>query len=78
MKVWTDYDLETLPTWSGATYTKERIILSGLAREFEQLVDDLFPDGVGQTTLNDFLWFDSDFIYESLGIYESEELEDEI
>lgn len=74
MKVLIEYDdLYMLPTWSGATYTKDRILLSGKGSEFCDLVSELWSDGVDQTTLNDFLWFDADFIYESLGMYESEE-----
>ena len=63
--------------WSGAVETKERIIQEDKAEDFDSLIEDLYPDGLSETQLNDILWFEEDWIYESLGIADEEEEEDE-
>ena len=62
--------------WSGAVDTKERIINEGKADEFDNLIDELYPDGLSETQLNDILWFEEDWLFEMLGISDDEE-EDE-
>lgn len=59
--------------WSGAKDTKETILRENKADDFEALIDELYPNGLSETQLNDLLWFESDWIYESLGISEDEE-----
>jgi len=64
-------DTETLirfQAWSGAVDTQNTIIEAGKAEEFEQLIDELYPDGISDVGLNDLLWFESDWIYEQLGM----------
>lgn len=36
----------------------------------ETMLEDIYPDGIGETELNDLFWFDDDTIAEWLG-YES-------
>ena len=59
--------------WSGAIDTKKRIIEENKEDEFDNLIEELYPDGLSETNLNDLLWFESDWIFESLGITEEEE-----
>ena len=68
-----DETLENFQTWSGATATKNAILDSGKEKDFERLIDDLYPEGLSDTQLNDFLWFESNWIFEQLGITEEEE-----
>lgn len=35
------------------------------------LLEETFPDGCPETELNDFLWFDDEFIFSDLDIEES-------
>ena len=72
MKITTETTLRGFNAWSGAVATKELIISLGLEEEFEMLIDELYPDGLTDTELNDLLWFDSDWILEALGIKEEE------
>ena len=63
--------------WSGAVETKERIIEAGLEADFERLIDDCYPEGISSTQLNDILRFESEWVYESLGMTEEEDEEEE-
>ena len=63
--------------WSGAVETQERIIEAGLEADFERLIDDCYPEGISSTQLNDLLMFESEWIYESLGMTEEDEEEEE-
>jgi hypothetical protein len=76
MKVYIEQTLENFKAWSGAKDTKDRIIEEGKEDAFESLIEELYPDGIEDGQLNDLLWFEADWIFESLGI-EDEEEEDE-
>ena len=65
--------LANFNAWSGAKDTKETILNNNKGDEFDSLIDELYPDGLTDTQLNDLLWFDSDFVFESLGIKEEED-----
>lgn len=65
--------LVNFDAWSGAKETKERIINEGKAEEFDNLIEELYPDGLSETALNDILWFEEDWLFEMLGISEEEE-----
>lgn len=59
--------------WSGAADTLDLLTLD----EIEQILymlEDCFPDGMDETDLNDFLWFETDTIAEWLGYSDFEEL----
>ena len=68
MKVYEELNLKDFNAWSGATTTKERIIKEGKEEEFEELIEELFPNGVSDTELNDLLWFDEEYVLNVLGI----------
>lgn len=63
-----EYSLENFNPWAGAIPTYNKIMEKGLENDFGYLVDELFPDGLTEMELNDFLWFEDDYIYEMLGI----------
>ena len=75
MIIKTETNLRNFETWSGATETKNLILDAGLEEEFEGLIEELYPEGLTDTELNDILWFDSDWKLESLGVKEEEEEE---
>ena len=72
MLIKTETNLRNFKAWSGAIDTKKIILDAGLEEEFEMLIDELYPEGLTDTELNDLLWFDSDWILENLGIKEEE------
>lgn len=59
--------------WSGAISTYETILEADKLEEFESLIDELYPEGIEETKLNDILWFEPEFIFESLGMETDEE-----
>jgi hypothetical protein len=75
MKTFNETNLVNFNAWSGAVETKERIINEGKAKDFDSLIDELYPDGLSETHLNDLLWFEEDWIFEMLGIENEEEEE---
>ena len=54
--------------WSGAKDTVQTIIDNNKENDFDSLIDELYPDGLTDTQLNDLLWHDSDWCLEQLGI----------
>lgn len=65
--------LADFDAWSGAKDTKETILNNNKGEEFDSLIEDLYPNGLSETQLNDILWFESDWIFEQLGISENDE-----
>lgn len=70
MKVYYEPTLAQFNAWSGAITTVETIINADKEEEFAQLIEELHPDGLSETELNDILWFEDEWIFEQLGINE--------
>ena len=68
MKVYEELNLKDFNAWSGAVVTKERIINEGKEQEFEELIEELYPNGIDVTELNDLLWLDQEYVLGTLGI----------
>lgn len=68
MKLFSETKLVDFQTWSGATDTKNIIIDNDKAEDFDYLIEEIYPDGLSETQLNDILWFDSEWVLEQLGI----------
>jgi len=68
MKVLTNVTLSNFQAWSGAILTKERILKEGKEDDFNSFIDEIYPDGLTDTSLNDLLWFESEFVYNNLGM----------
>lgn len=80
MKIYSEQSLADFKFWSGAETTAQRIWEEQGSDGFDQLeaiLEDLYPDGIDETDLNDLLWFDADTVYEWLGIEDEEEEEEE-
>ena len=78
MTITYELDLNRFEAWSGAKETLERIQREGKCGLLEQILEDIYPDGMTETQLNDLLWFDSESVYEWLGIRSEEQIEKEI
>ena len=78
MTITYELDLNSFQAWSGAKDTLDRIQREGKCAELENILEELYPDGMTETQLNDSLWFDSESVYEWLGIRSEEQIEKEI
>ena len=78
MTITYELDLNRFEAWSGAKETLERIQREGKCAELENVLEELYPDGMTETELNDLLWFDSESVYEWLGIRSESQIEKEI
>lgn len=65
------YGIENFKCWSGAEYAYDAIIRNEKEAEFNAIIDDLYPEGIDETTLNDILWHDRDWVYDILGLDEN-------
>lgn len=64
--------------WSGAVDTFEKIRKEDKMDELDAFIEEMYPDGLTDTELNDLLWFEPEYVFDNLGIdYEDEDEEDE-
>ena len=70
MKITSEMSLRNFKAWAGGKVTLNKLIELDKCDELEFILDDLYPDGLTETELNDILWFDDEWIYETLGIEE--------
>ena len=77
MKVYQEISIRDFEAWSGAVDTYDKIIANDKEEEFDSLIEELYPDGIEETRLNDLLWFDSEWVLDCLGIYEEEDEDEE-
>lgn len=62
-------------SWSGAIDTLNDIENADLENAFMNLLEEIFIDRIPtDTEINDFIWFDRDYIYETLGLDENGEI----
>lgn len=78
MTITYELDLNSFEAWSGAVSTLNRIQSEGKTAALEAILEDLYPDGMTETELNDLLWFESEQIYEWLGLRTEEQIQAEI
>ena len=66
-------DLSDYKPWSGAVDTWNKIQEANKIDELDAMLEEVYPDGLTMTELNDILWFDSDWVLSGLGITEEVE-----
>ena len=73
-------DFSNYKPWSGAVDTYELIKDADKLDELEFYLEELYPDGITATQINDILWFDSEEVlkYLGLGDEEDEEIDESI
>ena len=72
MKVYKEMDLRDFKFWSGAKDNAETLTDEQLAT-VQYNLEEIYQDGMSETQINDFFWFDFDTIREWLGIKDEEE-----
>ena len=71
MKIVREYNFDDLyeNSWSGAIDTLDTIIKNDMENELMEHLEEIFDNQIPtETEVNDYLWFESDYIYECLGI----------
>ena len=76
LKITRDIELENFQPWSGAVETFNRVYNEDKLDDLAFLLEDIYPDGITDTQLNDILWFEDEWLFEALGISEEEEEEE--
>lgn len=78
MKITTDiYDFyHEYKPWSGAELTARIIEEEDKVEEFFNMIEELYPDGIDMTQLNDILWFESEWVLDMLGIKDGDDDEE--
>lgn len=61
--------IEDFEAWSGAEKTLARIINEGAARDFEQAIEEIYPNGLTETELNDLLRFEPEWCFRVCGVW---------
>ena len=80
MKIYREERLSRFEFWSGAKVTAERIWEEMGESGFdtvEAILEDTYPEGIDETTLNDIFWFEPETIYEWLGMPNDDDEEEE-
>lgn len=74
LRIVTEMSLADFTPWSGAIYTYAVLERLDLLDELESLMEEI-DDEWDETAINDFLWFEDDYIAELLGYADWEALE---
>ena len=72
MRITAELNLTSFEFWSGA---KQHKFSYNELRDLEYHFNDLYPDGMDETQVNDLFWFSEDYLCELLGIDFEEYLE---
>lgn len=78
MKVINETSTRDFEFWSGAKNTYENLkelyqIGYDIWDDIDNYFEQEYPDGIGETELNDLFWFDPEFIYEIAGFDKDED-----
>ncbi len=73
MTIKTETTLKNFDFWSGARDTVKYLTESEL-NTIELTLEELYPEGMTDTELNDFFWFEDDTIAEWLGYNDFDEI----
>lgn len=73
MKIYKEKSLRNFEFWSGAKDTVKYLTDEELD-QVEAMLEESNPDGMDETEINDFFWFEDDTIAEWLGYNDFEEI----
>ena len=70
MTIHSEIALRNFDFWSGAKDRADMLTSSQLDA-IETELEQIYPDGIGKTELNDLFWFDFDFVCSLIGTSEA-------
>jgi len=69
-------DINDYQPWSGAVDFYYEIVDADKLYDLEFILEDIYPDGLTMTQLNDLLWFEEDWLRDMLGMKEDKSEDD--
>lgn len=73
MKIYEEKSISEFEFWSGAADTV-KYLTEDQMDTVEAMLEECYPDGMSDTQLNDFFWFEDDTIAQWLGFESFDEL----
>lgn len=73
MRIYYELDLSDFDAWGGGEELLEKIREADKESEFENYLEENYPDGMTEEDLNDLLRYEEDEIFKALGMEEDEE-----
>lgn len=67
MRIYTEKSLTNFEFWSGAKNNAKMLSFEQL-EQVEAILEDCYPEGVDETTINDLFWFDFETVLDWLGM----------
>ena len=61
MKIYSEVDIRDFEFWDGGEYVADVFSEDDL-EEIQNKLEELYPDGMSDTELNDLFWYDEDFV----------------
>lgn len=73
-----EFSIDSFEFWSGAKSVIDTVRKAGKLDELQTLIEEQFQNETPNATkINDFVWFNPEYIYECLGLNENAEPEQE-
>ena len=76
MKIYSEQSLRNFDFWSGAK-SRVKYLTDEQLDTIESMLEELYPEGMSETEVNDLFWFDEDTIAEWLGYNNFDEIMNE-
>ncbi len=73
MKIYMDIPLTEFEFWAGAKDTVKYLTEEELD-QIEQILEDIYPEGLNEFEVNDLFWFEPDLVAEWLGYENFDEI----
>ena len=71
MKIYKETSLDSFEFWSGAEKFAQNLTEQELTT-IERIIEDLYPNGIDETELNDLFWFEREMLCEWIGSSEED------
>lgn len=73
MKIFDEYHLHDFEFWCGG-YETAKLLTKSEFDSIEEYLMEVYPDGMHEIEVNDFFWFETDWIAKYLGFKSFEQL----
>lgn len=67
MKIYKEESLQNFEFWSGAKANAAQLT-NNQFDQVEAILEDIYPEGVDETTINDIFWFEFETVAEWIGL----------